>query len=359
MAFEAIGVLHWNDYSEVRPKPFSAVEPDFITACAQAHEDAGFDRMLIANSAHRPDSLPIATWAAAGTTRLKMMIAHRPGFIAPTMAARMFAILDRMSGGRCGVHIITGADDVEMQADGDFLTKDVRYERSAEYVAVMRRIWSEEAPFDHEGDFYRAKGAFAHVRPEGEGGIPVFWGGTSEPAIRLGTQIADVFAFPGFGLSRIAGLAAQVRAAAAGRDRPPDLLISTRVIVAATQAQAWDRARAMQRQLAEEVVDNGCFPTLPGEGRGRAVDRAIAEAEADGLDGLLWNGLSRIPTGRPALACLVGSTDQIIGALLDYHAHGVTRFIMSGYDPIPDALAMGQDLVPRLRESVERRARPA
>lgn len=356
MTFEAIGILHWKDYSEVRPKPFSVVEPEFITACARAHEEAGFDRVLIANSAHRPDSLPIATWAAAGTQRLKMMIAHRPGFIAPTMAARMFAILDRMSGGRCGVHIITGADDVEMQADGDFLTKDVRYQRSAEYVEVMRRVWSEESPFDHEGSFYKMNGAFAHVRPEGAGAIPIFWGGTSEPAIRLGAQIADIFALPGFGVARIAELAAQVRTAAAARGRVPDLLISTRILVASTEAEAWDRAQALLRQLVEEVVDNGRAPVGTGEVRASAIDRLVQEYNADSLDGRLWSGLSRVPTGRPALPCIVGSTDQVVDTLMDYHAHGVTRFIMSGYDPLLDTRAMGMELVPRLREAVERTA---
>lgn len=351
MTFEALGILHWNEYSDLRPKSFGEVEPEFIGECARVHEESGFDRVLIANSAHRPDSIPIATWATAATKSLKMMIAHRPGFIAPTMAARMFAILDRMGEGRCGIHIITGADDIEMQADGDFLTKGERYKRSHEYVDVMRKVWSSETPFDHAGDYYTVNGAFAHVRPEG-GTIPIFWGGTSEAALAHGAEVADIFALPGFGLEQAGALAAAFQAEAARRGRRPDMLISMRVLVADTERQAWDRAQAMLRALAEEVVDNGRFPTEPGETRARAIERCVEHANTGGMDGRLWSGVTRIPTGRPSLNCLIGSTDQVLEALMQYHALGISRFIMSGYEPIADTRMIGEKLIPRLRAAI-------
>ncbi|MGF7156346.1 LLM class flavin-dependent oxidoreductase [Novosphingobium gossypii] len=350
MACEILGILHWNEYSDLRPKSFEEVEPEFIAHCAKVHEDAGFDRVLIANSAHRPDSLPIATWAAAATTKLAFMIAHRPGFIAPTMAARMFAILDRMSGGRCGVHIITGADDIEMQADGDFLTKDVRYRRSHEYVDVMRRVWSSAEPFDHDGEFYQAKGAFAHVRPT-SGHIATFWGGSSPVAVEHGAQVADVYALPAVGVGQVRGMIADVRAAAARYGRTLDFLISTRVLVADTEAQAWERAHAMQRRLMEEVVDNGRFLTLPGETRSQAIERGLADANRNSLDGRMWSGVSRVPTGRPSINSLIGSIDQVFEALMAYGAQGISRFILSGYEPIEDTRYLGQSLIPRLREA--------
>jgi len=351
MACEILGILHWNEYSDLRPKSFEEVEPEFIAHCAQVHEDAGFDRVLIANSAHRPDSLPIATWAAAATKKLAFMIAHRPGFIAPTMAARMFAILDRMSGGRCGVHIITGADDVEIQADGDFLTKDVRYRRSHEYVDVMRRVWSSAEPFNHEGDFYRARGAFAHVRPL-SGSIPIFWGGSSPMAVDHGAQVADVYALPAVGVEQVKQMVTDVRTAAARHGRTLDYLISTRVLVADTEAQAWERAHAMQRRLMEEVVDNGRFATRPGETRSQAIERGLADANRDSLDGRMWSGVTRVPTGRPSINCLIGSTDQIFEAFMAYAAQGVSRFILSGYEPIEDTRHIGQSLIPRLRKAL-------
>ncbi|MFX8039865.1 LLM class flavin-dependent oxidoreductase, partial [Acinetobacter baumannii] len=87
--------------------------------------------------------------------RLGLMIAHRPGFTAPTLAARQFATLDQLTGGRVAVHIITGGDDAEQRQDGDFLTKDERYARTDEYLGILRRIWTATEPFDHQGTYYR------------------------------------------------------------------------------------------------------------------------------------------------------------------------------------------------------------
>lgn len=346
---EFFGILHWNDYSEIRPTSYEVVDPGFVEACARAHEEAGFKRVLIANSAHRPDSLPIATWAAAVTRKLGFMIAHRPGFIAPTMAARMFAILDRMSGGRCGVHIISGADDHELQADGDYTTKDERYRRSYEYVEVMRKTWSSAEPFDHEGEFYRIVGGFAHVRPEKPSTIPIFWGGSSPASIEYGAQAADVYAFPGFAASRLRDPAREVLKRASAFGRKPALLTSLRVLVADTEAQAWDRAHAMQDQLIAEVVDNGRFPAEPMETRSSTIARAKLSINDGALDGCLWAGITRVPTGRPALGCLVGSHDQVAAALGEYRDAGFSRFIISGYEPIEDALLFGRELIPRVK----------
>ncbi|MFX8079109.1 LLM class flavin-dependent oxidoreductase, partial [Acinetobacter baumannii] len=84
--------------------------------------------------------------AASVAPRLGLMIAHRPGFTAPTLAARQFATLDQLTGGRVAVHIITGGDDAEQRQDGDFLTKDERYARTDEYLGILRRIWTATEP---------------------------------------------------------------------------------------------------------------------------------------------------------------------------------------------------------------------
>ncbi|MBT0671727.1 LLM class flavin-dependent oxidoreductase [Novosphingobium profundi] len=346
---EFFGILHWNDYSETHPTPFDEVDPDFIAACARAHEEAGFARVLIANSAHRPDSLPIATWAAAATRTLGFMLAHRPGFVAPTMAARMFAILDRMSGGRCAVHIITGGDDGEVKADGDYTTKDERYRRSHEYVEVLRKTWSSAEPFDHAGEFYRIEGGFAHVRPSSPGLIPIFWGGSSPASLEYGARVADVYAFPGFAAEALREPAREVLSRARGLGRTMELLTSLRVLCAETEAMAWERAHALQDQLITEVVDNGRFPALPGEPRSRTLARAKAQCTQGALVGRLWAGITRVPTGRPALGCLVGSHDQVAEALAQYHALGFGKFIVSGYDPIADARLFGAELFDRTR----------
>ena len=74
------------------------------------------------------------------------MVAHRPGFIAPTLAARQFATFDQLSGGRAAVHIISGGSSAEQRKDGDWLDHAERYARSEEYVALLKRLWTSDSP---------------------------------------------------------------------------------------------------------------------------------------------------------------------------------------------------------------------
>lgn len=82
-------------------------------------------------------------------------MAHRPNVSYPTFAAKTFATLDRISDGRLAVHFITGGNDHEQQREGDFLTKDERYERTREAIRIIKRAWTSHEPFDHEGTHYR------------------------------------------------------------------------------------------------------------------------------------------------------------------------------------------------------------
>ena len=118
----------------------------YIRDFAQAAEAGGFDRLLVGYFSDGPDGFLLAASAAAHTDRLGFLLAHRPGFVAPTVAARKFATLDQITDGRAAIHVITGGDDVDQQRDGDWLDKDERYARTDEYVDILKRIWTETGP---------------------------------------------------------------------------------------------------------------------------------------------------------------------------------------------------------------------
>jgi len=138
MPVEFIGMISAQDRSETRPPSGPVIDPAHVVQAAQTHEAAGFDRILVAHHSNEPDAVLIASHAAAQTSRIAFMIAHRPGFLQPTWAARQFATFDVLSGGRAGIHIITGGSDAEQRQDGDFLGHDERYRRSDEYVGLLR-----------------------------------------------------------------------------------------------------------------------------------------------------------------------------------------------------------------------------
>uniref|UniRef100_UPI0025831E1C LLM class flavin-dependent oxidoreductase n=1 Tax=Pseudomonas sp. TaxID=306 RepID=UPI0025831E1C len=120
MSIEFIGYIGGHHASEIHPASGPVLQPEHIEKVARAHEEAGFDRALVAFHSNSPDSAFVAAHAASATKKLKFLVAHRPGFIQPTVAARQFITLDTFNGGRTAVHIITGGDDQELRADGSF-----------------------------------------------------------------------------------------------------------------------------------------------------------------------------------------------------------------------------------------------
>src|SRR5450830_1549274 len=151
---EFIGDIGGHHATEIHPRSAPTLQPDYVETVARAHEAAGFDRALVAFHSNSPDSTLIASHAASVTKKLQFLIAHRPGFAAPTLAARQFTTLDVFNGGRTAVHIITGGDDRELRADGSYIGKDERYARTDEYLDVLRQEWTRDKPFDYQGKYY-------------------------------------------------------------------------------------------------------------------------------------------------------------------------------------------------------------
>lgn len=334
--------------------PQDAFDLEAMVAFARAQEAAGYDRVLIANNALMPDPHTIATFVAANTTRLKFLIAHRPGFIAPTAAARLLATVDRLSKGRVGVHIIAGPSDKELEADGDFLTKDDRYARAREYVGILRKLWSSAEPIDHEGQFYRFNQAFAPIKPFQSPAPPVFWAGTSDASVDACGEVADIFAMSGDSLANIQAAKDRADAAASRHGRKLDHMMTVIVILGTSAAQAWAKAdKVLEEFIAMRDLMNPAAAKGPSNfgANSHAGDRVLATA-ASGTrqDRCLWMGVTEAAAGKFGnQTTLVGTPEQVIEALMDYYRMGVTRFLIRGFRPAQDIIEYGRDLFPLLR----------
>ncbi|MFF2847253.1 LLM class flavin-dependent oxidoreductase [Streptomyces sp. NPDC058001] len=360
---EFIGMIGTQDASETRPPTGPVVDVAYTTRFARAHEDAGFDRVLIGYSSTRPDGLQVAAHVAAHTERLGLLVAHRPGFIAPTLAARSFATLDRFTGGRVAVHTITGGSDAEQRRDGDYLDKEERYDRTDEYLGILRRAWSSPEPFSHEGRHYRFEDYAPGVPPHRESGIPLYFGGSSDAAYRVGGRHADTFALWGEPLAETAEQIASVRAAAeaAGRTEPPGISVSFRPILAPTEELAWERAHRILdtirsgagRPFFEQARHHTGGATPQNTGSRRLL---AAAAKADRHDRALWTPTATATGAGGNTTALVGTPETVAQALLDYVDIGATTLLIRGYDPLDDAIDYGRHLLPLVRQELAHRA---
>ncbi|MFT4084854.1 MAG: LLM class flavin-dependent oxidoreductase [Nocardioides sp.] len=329
------------------------VDKEYAHELARAHEAAGFDRVLIAHSSSMPDGFVVADQVLQATDRLGVLLAHRPGFVSPTVAARAYATLDAFHPGRVAMHVITGGDDADQRRDGDHLTKSARYRRTDDFLTVVRREWESSTPFSHEGPFYRVAEAWSSVRPDGR--IPIYFGGASADAIRVGGKHADAYAFWGEPLDGIRARIAEVRAAAAPYGRDPRFSVSLRPIVADTEDEAWARAEDVLARARARVdgVDPGQVRAMGSTAVGSR--RLVAAAEQQEVhDTRLWTALAKVTGGAGNSTSLVGTYEQVADALLDYVDLGVTTLLIRGFDPLEDARSYAR-VVDLVRAGAENR----
>jgi alkanesulfonate monooxygenase len=352
MSLKIIGLLYHQLTSKIRETPAVDFDLQVIKDLALAHEESGYDSVLVSQSATMPDPLMIGAYVAAITTRLGFLLAHRPGFIAPTMAARMFATIDRLSGGRATVHVISGAHDSEMLKDGDTLTKEERYLRSREYVQIMRRMWTSEAPFDFDGDFYKFRQAFCDVKPTRREGLVVSWAGASQLAFETAGECADIYAMVGDTPATARDYMGKASAVAARHNRRLDFTITLCIILGDTEEEAWGRARAiLAKAEADAAARGGAAPKLASA----AFQAMLSHSQTDVVGKNLWMALNRVSGGVGNNTTVVGTAAQIIETLLIYYDLGFTHFLLRGFEPLDDARAFGRTLIPEFRRAVANR----
>lgn len=351
MTVEMIGWIAPQVSSEIIPPDGPTFDPDVIAETARIHEQADFDRVLIGYFSHAPDGFLIGAHAAATTTRLQFLLAHRPGFVAPTVAARKIATLDQLTGGRLAVHLIAGGNDADQARDGDFTDHGTRYRRTTEYAEILRRTWTEPRRFDHDGEFYRVVGQRSAIRCAQEPCVPLYGGGGSDAAVAALAPAVDVFMLWGEPLAETAAFMDRVRSAAGPRAGGVRFSVSTRPILGATTAEAWDRAHHIVERI-EAAKAGRPAPTPANQGSQRLL--ALADRQ-DVFDTCLWTATAKASGAPGNSTALVGTPDTVAEALVAYYDLGVTSLLIRGYDPLPDAVAYGEELIPRVRALVAAR----
>jgi len=319
------------------------ISREWVRDFTRLHEQWNYDSVLVGYYASAAEGFAIALYAADHTERIKFLIAHRPGSVAPALAARQVATFDQLTQGRMSLHIIAGTSDKDQASEGDFLPKDDRYRRAGEYLDVMRRIWTSDSPLNHHGEFYRVEGAFSDIKPYQQPYPSLFFGGSSEGALEMGARHCDVFAIFGEPLAETRERMQDFRRRAAVFGRRVGFNMSLRPIIADTEGAAWDKANKL---LADVEGKTGAAPQPTNTSAERLLGYA---ARGDVHDERLWMGIARA-TGAPGnTSCLVGTPEQVSAAVLEYYRLGIHSFLLRGFENPHDTVAIGRELIPRIK----------
>jgi FMNH2-dependent dimethyl sulfone monooxygenase len=174
----------------------------YVKKLAQRSEQIGFDLTLAAelnlNDIKGEDAPSLDAWStvaalAAVTERLEIMTAVRPTFHSPALLAKQAANIDRISGGRLSLNVVSAWWATEARRYGvHFDQHDDRYARTAEWLEVVDGMWREPV-FSYAGKYYKVEEGILEPKPLRTPRPTIYAGGESPAAKALISQRCDAW----------------------------------------------------------------------------------------------------------------------------------------------------------------------
>jgi alkanesulfonate monooxygenase len=279
------------------------------------------------------------------TERFEFLVAFRPGLQSPTLSAQMAATYQRISGGRLLLNVVTGGDDAEQRRFGDHLSKRQRYARAAEFLHIVRALWTGEV-VDFHGKYYDIQGAQLPASPKWP---HIYLGGSSPEALEVAARYADVYLTWGEPPERVAEKLDRVRDEAARAGRELRFGIRLHAIARDTSEEAWAEADRLLAGLDPDQIARAqaIQRASQSEGQRRMTELHGGRTDALEISPNLWAGVGLVRGG--AGTALVGSHEEVADRVEEYHDLGISEFIFSGYPHLEEAYRVGEGVLPELR----------
>jgi len=322
-----------------------APDVGYIGQIARSAEQLGFHAALTPTSSWCEDGWVLTAGLTQVTERFRFLVAFRPGLQSPTLSAQQAATFQRISGGRLLLNVVTGGDDAEQRRFGDHAGKRERYARAAEFLHVVRELWTGET-VDYEGKYYDIQGARLVSPPRWP---DIYLGGSSPEAIDVAARHADVYLTWGEPPEQVAEKLDRVRDAAAGVGRELRFGIRLHAIARDRSEEAWAEADRLLAGLDPAEIARAQEVQRASQSEGQRRMTALHGGRTDALEIApnLWAGVGLVRGG--AGTALVGSHQEVADRIEEYHDLGIDEFVLSGYPHLEEAYRVGEGVIPELR----------
>ena len=342
---------HIGTHRAERPPTF-----EYLRQVVETAEEQGFHSLLIPTRFTNglfDEGAPLAeTWTTvtalgAVTSRIRFLVAVRPGFISTGLFAQMAATLDQITGGRLDINVVPGGIQGDYERLGDASSHGDRYARSDEFIGACRALWQSPGPVVFKGEYVNLDGAMCSPGPSGDG--PRFYlGGASDRALALAGRQSDVYLMWIGTLDQTALHIERATAQFKAAERTPSFGLRTHLIARGTESEAWDAADDLLSRAESGVREQRArsYAGTPMVGQ-RTQAREAAEHR---LGPHLWNGISTVRVNCGT--AIVGSYEQVAGELLEYWRLGIDEFILSGYPHVEECRRVASEVLPLVRSSI-------
>ncbi len=325
------------DYEYNKKLAQTAENNGFEYALSQVRYEASYG----AEFQHESTSFSLALLLA--TEKLKVIAAVHPGLWQPAVLAKLGATADHLSNGRFAVNVVSGWFKDEFTHLGEpWLEHDERYRRSAEFLQVLRKIWTED-DVDFRGDFYRIHDFTLKPKPLNTPERPnpeLFQGGNSAAARENAGRYSDWYFSNGKDYDGVTEQLVDVRRVARENDREVKFGLNGFIIARDTEAEAKDTLR--------EIIAKANRPAV--EGFKNAVQQAGAStASKDGMwADSTFEDLVQYNDGFRSH--LIGTPEQIAHRIAEYRRRGVD-LILGGFLHFQEEIEyFGAKVLPLVRD---------
>lgn len=273
----------------------------YLINVARAAEYAGFHGIQLPAGPGSLEPSLAAALLARHTTRLRFLVACRPGAVQPAVAAQSTQTLQSISGNRLLLNVVSGGSQAERRPFGDLLEHEERHQRTHEFLQILRQAWKGRAALAGQLQFH---GSYFRVE---NGGLlkplrtppPIYLGGASAQAEQVAAELGDVHLRWDESPAQAGERVRRLRALAAGFGRSLRFGYGAYVIARETEGAATDVAARLARA------------------RGNVI---------------------------------VGSYKQVAQSLEALHALGIDSFVLSAGPDLPELLRLGEEVLPLLRK---------
>ncbi|PAP99836.1 FMNH2-dependent alkanesulfonate monooxygenase [Mesorhizobium mediterraneum] len=334
-----------------------AVDLPYLTQVAKAADAIGYYGALLPTGRSCEDSWVVASALAPLTQRLRFLVAVRPGLQSPTLAARMTSTLDRISGGRLLINVVTGGDPVENKGDGIFLSHDERYEVTREFLDIYKAVLRGET-VAFAGKHFRIEDGRLLFPPVQTPHPPLYFGGSSDAGNAVAAEQIDKYLTWGEPPADVAAKIAHVRGLAEKAGRQVTFGIRLHVIVRETNDEAWADADRLISRLDDNTITEAqkVFARMDSVGQSHMSRLHGGRRDKLEISPNLWAGVGLVRGG--AGTALVGDAATVAERIDEYRRIGIDSFILSGYPHLEEAYRFGELVLPLLPLDHEISTRP-
>lgn len=283
------------------------------------------------------------TWAAGiaqATENIGIFVTSHAPTIHPLLAAKQTATIDIISGGRLALNVVGGWNRPELEMFGAPLREhDQRYDHLAEWLDVIKKLWSLDEEFDHSGAFFEVVRGISLPKPLQRPGPPIMNAGLSDRGRLFACEHADL-CFVGLRSEIFEDIRDEVeKYKQTARDR------------FGREVQVWVHSYVVQRETQKEAEDYLEHYAVTHQDR-ECVD-ALLHASAlevrDMPSDLLESLRTRYAAGFGGFP-LVGTADRIADKLGMLSSAGLDGVLLTWVDYADGIKRFNRDVLPRLEQ---------